>query len=308
MKAIMYHYVRERNGALPHFRFLDVRNFRKQLDFFDATFGFVTFDEWCRYVSDGSVPSVEGKVLLTFDDALSCHFDYVFPELQSRELWGMFYVPTAPYTERRVLDVHRIHLLCGALEGKELLEYALSIVSPEMISSNVPEAFDKKTYANQVNEDGISEFKRLLNFLIDYRYRSEVLDAIGRKFHVNFDVEDFYITEAQIAEMASHNMLMGSHTKTHPVMSKLSFDEQSVEIEASFDFLSSICKSPLRTYCHPYGGFHAFNQDTVHLLKECDVDFSFNVESREIKHQDQPQSIQFLPRFDCNEFPFGLAS
>ena len=308
MKAVMYHYVREFNTALPNFRFLDVENFRKQLDFFGATYGFVTFDEWCRYLTDGSMPSAEGKVLLTFDDAVSCHFQYVFRELRGRDLWGMFYVPTAPYTERKILDVHRIHLLCGAFRGTELLEYALSVVSPDMISPNLPEAFDKKTYTNQVNEDGISEFKRLLNFSIDYRYRSEVLDAIGRKFRFHFPVEDFYIKPDQIAEMASHNMLIGSHTKTHPVMSKLSLEEQSIEVDSSFDFLSSICRPQLRTYCHPYGGAHSFNEDTVDLLKKRKVDFSFNVESREIRSEDRLQSIQFLPRFDCNQFPFGLAS
>jgi peptidoglycan/xylan/chitin deacetylase (PgdA/CDA1 family) len=85
----------------------------------------------------------------------------------------------------------------------------------------------------------------------------------------------------QIAEIAAENMLIGSHTRSHPVMSKLSVDEQSVEIESSFAFLSSICKLPLRTYCHPYGDFHSFNDDTIRLLLDYDVDFSFNVESRE---------------------------
>lgn len=308
MKAIMYHYVRKHDEALPHFRFLDLANFRKQLDFFHHTYGFVTFDEWCRYLSDGSMPSVDGKVLLTFDDAMCCHFRYVFPELKSRNLWGMFYVPTSPYTDGRMLDVHRIHLLCGAFEGKRLLEYALTIVSEDMVPFKKREEFDKGTYAHQLNYEGVSEFKRILNYFIDYRYRSEVIDAIGKKFGFDFDASSFYMTTDQIAEMANHRMLIGSHTKSHPVMSKLSAQEQSTEIESSFDFLSSICKLPFRTYCHPYGGFHSFNDDTIRLLRDFDVDFSFNVESREINSQDRLQSIQFLPRFDCNQFQFGLAS
>jgi peptidoglycan/xylan/chitin deacetylase (PgdA/CDA1 family) len=304
----MYHYVRERSEALPRFRFLDFNNFRKQLDFFDASYGFVTLDDWSRYLSDGSLPVVEGKILLTFDDALSCHFQYVFPELKSRDLWGIFYIPTLPYTDGRILDVHRIHLLCGALDGKELLEYARSIVSADMVSAKMREEFDKETYSNQVNYDGVSEFKRLLNYFVDYQYRSEILDAIGTKFSFTFDASSFYLTPGQIEEMASNNMLIGSHTSTHPVMSRLSAREQSVEIESSFNFLSSVCQLPLRTYCHPYGGFHSFNEDTIRLLSDFGVDFSFNVESREINSEDRRQSIQFLPRFDCNQFQFGLAS
>ena len=308
MKAIMYHYVRSYNPALPHFRFLDFGNFKKQLDFFEQTCGFVTFEEWCQYMSDGAMPPVAGKVLLTFDDALSCHFDCVFPELKRRNLWGIFYVPTSPYTSGRILDVHRIHLLCGAFAGKELLQYATSIVSRDMIPLSKVDEFEKATYATQHNDEGVSAFKRLLNYFVDYRYRPELINAIARKFGLEFNVPNFYMTADQIAEMAAENMLVGSHTSSHPVMSRLSVAEQSTEIASSFDFLSSICTLPIRTYCHPYGGFHSFNRDTVRLLADFSVRFSFNVESREIQSADRLRSIQHLPRFDCNEFQFGAAS
>jgi hypothetical protein len=308
MKAVMYHYVRSYDQRFPNFRFLDFHNFSKQLDFFERTCGFVTFDEWCRYVSDASMPAVDGKILLTFDDALSCHYSYVFRELKARNLWGIFYVPTSPYTDGCILDVHRIHLLCGAFEGKQLLDYALSIVSDEMIPFAIREEFHKNTYSDQLNYDGVSEFKRLLNYFVDYKHRSGIIDLVARKFDFDFDFPDFYVRPSQIDEMASEGMLIGSHTRSHPVMSKLSVNDQLFEIKSSFEFLSSICKLPFRTYCHPYGGFHSFNEHTVRLLNDCCVDFSFNVESREINQQDQVQSIQFLPRFDCNRFQFGLVS
>ena len=55
-------------------------------------------------------------------------------------------------------------------------------------------------------------------------------------------------------------------------------------------------------------GFHFFNDDTVSLLNSLGVDYSFNVESRDIESDDIIYSKQFLPRFDCNEFLFGKAS
>ena len=50
MKAIMYHYVRQFDNDLPNFRFLDVDNFEKQLDFFQEKFGFVSKDEWLNVI------------------------------------------------------------------------------------------------------------------------------------------------------------------------------------------------------------------------------------------------------------------
>ena len=130
MKAIMYHYVREYDDLLPNFRFLDFRNFGKQLDFFERNFGFVEKEEWDEALTSGLNETVSGKVILTFDDAMSCHYDYVFPELEKRNLWGIFYVPSLPYVENKILDVHRIHLLCGAYDGRDILNILLNIVHP----------------------------------------------------------------------------------------------------------------------------------------------------------------------------------
>ena len=90
MKAIMYHYVREYVPELPKFRFLDIQNFRKQLDYFEQKFGFVSRKDWDLVIQKKKLGSAEGKVVLTFDDSLSCHFDYVFPELK-KEICGEYF-------------------------------------------------------------------------------------------------------------------------------------------------------------------------------------------------------------------------
>ena len=76
MKAIMYHYVRQLNPSLRNFRFLDVENFEKQLDFFQEQFGFVSKNEWLVVLKTKKLESAKGKVLLTFDDAMSCNYEY----------------------------------------------------------------------------------------------------------------------------------------------------------------------------------------------------------------------------------------
>ena len=109
MKVIMYHYVREYSSALPNFRFLDIKNFSKQLDYFEENYGFASREDWNKAIESKKLGSIKGKVLLTFDDAMSCNFDYVFPELQRRDLWGIFYVPAQPYISGKILDVHSLH-------------------------------------------------------------------------------------------------------------------------------------------------------------------------------------------------------
>ena len=308
MKAVMYHYVREYDSRLPFFKFLDVKNFEKQLDYFNSEYGFVSKEEWVQVLNEKSLGNTKGKILLTFDDAMSCHYDYVFRELKKRGLWGIFYVPTQPYQKNKILDVHRIHLLCGAFEGIKLIVTVKELLDESMIPDKKIKEFREQTYTRQENYEGVSEFKRILNYFISYKYREVLIDAVADELGFDFNVSDFYVSVDKLREMHLGGNIIGSHTVSHPVMSKLSDTEQRSEINDSFSFLSDIGYEGIKTYCHPYGGFHSFNDETVAALNSNDVDFSFNVEPRDICNNDFLSSIQFLPRYDCNLFPFGKAT
>jgi len=304
----MYHYVREFRESHPNFRFLDVDNFRKQLDYFEKNFGFVSKSEWDLVLKNRNLGSVKNKVLLTFDDAMSCHYDYVFPELEKRGLWGIFYVPTMPYEKGKLLDVHRIQLLCGAYKGSELLKLLLDLLSEEMIPDKRIEEFRRETYLTQKNYEGITEFKQILNYYVSDEHRESLINKVAEKFGYLFEVEKFYVSEENLKKMSLSGNVIGSHTVTHPVMSKLTRSEQLIQIRSSFNFLNQIGCIKEKTYCHPYGGFYSFNKDTVDLLTAEEVMYSFSVESRDIENKDLLNSLQYLPRFDCNEFPYGKAS
>lgn len=308
MKAIMYHYVRKYRSSHPNFRFLDVVNFCKQLDHFEQHYGFATKEDWELAIKNKSLGSAKGKILLTFDDAMSCHFNYVFPELKKRNLWGIFYVPTQPYTNGKILDVHRIQLLCGALKGDRLLKILFDFLTDKMIPDEKIKAFKNETYKRQSNYEGVSEFKRILNFYVSYEFRHYLIDTIAKKVGYEFDTQGFYVSKSDLKEMSLYGNIIGAHTVTHPVMSKLSRPEQCTEIKNLFAFLEDIGCKNRKTYCHPYGGFHSFNDDTIQILHSEKVEYSFNVESRDIEDCDLNSSLQYLPRFNCNQFPFGKAS
>ncbi len=307
MKAIMYHYIKKYDDSHPNFRFLDFKNFKLQLDFFDKNFGFVSKKEWVDFIDNGVYPNSKGKVILTFDDGLQCHYEIVFKELMRRGLWGIFYIPAMPHIDNKFLDVHRIHLLTGAFSGEVLFLSLNKYLRKNMIPDSKIEAFNKNTYKNQENLYMITEFKKILNYYISYEYRELLIDQISFDLNYKFNIEDFYIRPINLENMAKNGMIIGSHSYSHPVMSKLSDTEQKIEIEKSLKFLESINIVTPKTYCHPYGGFHAFNKQTIEILNLENVSYSFNVEPREISPIDIDKSRQHLPRFDCNLFPYGKA-
>ena len=124
----MYHYVREFNPEFSNFKYLDVNNFQNQLDFLEKEYGFVDKNDWNNIIHNINTKELPKGVILTFDDAMSCHYEYVFRILKQRKLWGIFFVPTMPYTSNEILDVHKIHLLCGKFDGNKLLKKCIELV------------------------------------------------------------------------------------------------------------------------------------------------------------------------------------
>lgn len=311
MKAVMYHYVRESDPNLPFFRYLDVDNFRRQLDYFESQFGFSSYEDLCDvFLNDGSFSKIQGKVVLTFDDGFTDHFSYVLPELLNRGLFGIFYIPTGVYQFRKSLDVHRIQYLLGKFCAEHLLEFIKPHIEDRMISKPMAKLFNGVTYRLQDNDEHTKRFKELFNYDVRSEYITHLLDKLVDGFCSDEEIFDsFYMSPLQIKEMQDFGMIIGSHSVNHRVFSKLSENEQASEINDSFDFLEgTMGKSRIKTFCYPYGGFHTFNSYTENLLNQAGCNFSFNVEQRDVTETDIRQRPQALPRYDCNQFKLGRAS
>jgi peptidoglycan/xylan/chitin deacetylase (PgdA/CDA1 family) len=306
MKAIMYHYVREFDAEMPYFRNLHVDDFHEQLDYFEQKYGFVSQKDFLHSLQYPN--EMPNGVVLTFDDGLKDHYRYVLPALQARNLWGIFYIPTAMYHTNKMLDVHRIHVLLGKFGGEKIFTTLKEIISDEMLSHGHITEFKSITYQRQKNDEYTTSVKRILNYLISYDYRETVLDTLMAKLIPNEAklLADFYLTPSEMKTMQEAKMIIGSHTVFHPVMSKLSAEQQKSEIVDSFSYLETVTNGlPIKTFCYPYGGWHSFSETTEQLLTDNNCLFSFNVEAKDIDTAAIKQHRQALPRYDCNQFPHG---
>jgi peptidoglycan/xylan/chitin deacetylase (PgdA/CDA1 family) len=305
MKAIMYHYVRPDSPDLPYFRHLHVEDFDRQLDYFQDHLGFVSKGEFLAALASGR-PS-QGAIL-TFDDGFDDHVRHVLPRLLERGLWGIFYIPTGVYPAGKLLDVHRIHLLLGKHGGQAVFEALMATVSDSQLSHAHVHEFRTQTYKRQKNDDYVNAVKRTLNYYISYEYRQSAIDRLMAGFGLDETAEAraFYMSEPALRSLHEAGMIVGSHTVSHPVMSKLGRAQQEAEIRGSFEYLEGVTGGlKVRTFCYPYGGYHTFTAETEALLDEHGCRFAFNVEPRDIDGEFLAGRRQALPRYDCNAFPFG---
>jgi peptidoglycan/xylan/chitin deacetylase (PgdA/CDA1 family) len=74
--------------------------------------------------------------------------------------------------------------------------------------------------------------------------------------------------------MSESNMIIGSHSESHPLMSSLSYKDQENQIKNSFEYIEERFSPAMKTYCHSYGGAQSYNADTINILNDSNVDFS----------------------------------
>ena len=309
MKSLMYHYVREGSEDLPYFRYLHTHDFIDQLDYLQNYYDLISKDQFLESI-ETKVP-VKNAMVLTFDDGLIDHY-HVTEILVERGLWGIFYIPTGCYTSQKLINVHRVHMLLGRYGGPKILKALKNILTEDMVVDKDVLRFHDITYLNITEHDAAtSHVKKLINFSILDEIKDKILGQLMDMFFENETalMQDYYLNSNQIKSMHNAGMMIGAHSVTHPVFSKLSFENQNFEITESFSYLENIIGTSWpKTFCYPHGGDHVFNQDTLRILENERYLFSFSVEQKEIEYIDLKEKIQALPRYDCNQFHHGQAA
>lgn len=299
----MYHYIQSHEPKFKNFEFLHYKNFEKQLNFFKRKYDF--FD--CHQLFEEH-DFLKKKIFLTFDDGLACHFNFVFKILKKKKINGIFYIPTLPYKTGKILNVHKVHLIIGKIGAAKAFEELQKIIvkNKNFVDKELQVKYGNKIYKEQKNFFYSQHLKSYLNYFIKKEYRSIVIGRLFKKIFNNDEKKiskKFYLNEKQIKHMVKENMIIGSHSVNHKLMSELSLKEMRQEIDESFAFINTFTKE--KTFSYPYGGNHTFNKNTENYLSKKKVSFSMSVDNRDITRRDLIKKRQALPRIDCNFFPHG---
>ena len=106
--------------------------------------------------------------------------------------------------------------------------------------------------------------------------------------------------------MQKMNMLIGGHSQSHTLMTKLNSQKIEKEIKEIKKFLNTFITKNF-IFCYPYGGKSSYNKYIINTLKKYKFEFSVGVKSRDITDYDISNNKYILPRYNCNGFPYGKA-
>jgi len=296
MKSIMYHYIRNKSKLFPNYDILEKKDYINQIKNFEKKNGLINSYEELFISSD--------KFLPTFDDGFKDHI-FAAEVLKKHNSIGIFFIPTLPLKNNIILDVHKTHLILGKVRSFEALNELEKYLYKNKISNfykNNEKIKYKSAYKDQIDKDKKKEFKKIMNYYGDLKLKHKILDYLLKKFDINTKPKNYYLNKKEIKYLKSIGMIIGSHSESHTLLSRLSYKEQFKELNNSKIFLEKIINKSIDTFCYPFGRKISYNDNTLKILKKLKYKFAYSVEERDISFKDIQKKPYELPRYNCSLF------
>jgi peptidoglycan/xylan/chitin deacetylase (PgdA/CDA1 family) len=292
--VVMYHYVRQPDpkqwaGLHP----LAPKDFEKQLDYLSGVGDIISprrLDDAPRRARD--------SILLTFDDGTRDHYEVVFPILQRRGLTALFGPISGPALGEATPNVHLIHRLTSASTDEKIwaaLRTAfrdLDLGLPERAAAAYPRDLPLR-----------ARVKFALNFVLEYEKAQEFLLSALAGRGVHRPGADWYLSEAQIAEMHAAGNEFAVHAHRHAAYADPAEDFCRHELGPCEAWLARLTGDRPRFYIAPFGGASAAGAAPEALTA--------TLRARGYRHgfltspgrAAAPPREFWLPRFDAAELP-----
>jgi peptidoglycan/xylan/chitin deacetylase (PgdA/CDA1 family) len=112
--------------------------------------------------------------------------------------------------------------------------------------------------------------------------RKEALANLSQALDVPSPPEEtfqhLYLDWSDVRELAAQGVGFGGHTRTHPILTRVSRDEAEREILDSIGDISAMLGSKPLSFAYPNGSSSDFSQDHEQMVRQCGVPFGFSLE------------------------------
>ena len=223
-----------------------VAAFAFQMEFLRAHYWPMTFATLLEHIDAGQSP--RGAAVVTFDDGFSDNYDNVFPVLRRLGVPATIFLATDYLDRQQTYWYEQVSHSVLATAADRLV---LPGRAPIAIGRTTPERRDiikgllqwMKAVPNERRLEAIESVKTQLGGM----------DAPLR------DPRSAPLTWDQVKEMSAAGIEFGSHSVTHPVLSRVGPEQLAHELEASKRRIEETIGKPVDTFAYPVGVEEAYN-------------------------------------------------
>jgi len=252
VQILVYHRVNDEKD--PFFPGSPIAVFERQMKYLVSNFNIISLEDAVERMVSKDV--ADNTVVITFDDGYRDNYLNAFPILKDLSIPATIFLATDSIGSQRVLWHDRVFSAFRETRvevlddfGNNSQRYPLSTVEEKLLAQG--------KFLNFLWS--LNDQDRL--FWIDFLV--EKLQVMDRK-----EVPGLMLSWEEIRIMHENGISFGSHTMTHPILSKLPLDRAREEIQKSKRVIEERLRTPIRTFAYPKGSGDDFDDSTKRLLKE----------------------------------------
>jgi peptidoglycan/xylan/chitin deacetylase (PgdA/CDA1 family) len=267
----------------------------------------------CGDAADGAdrVNFSRNSVMVTFDDGYADNLTSGLPALDKYEIPATIFVTTGMVQQQSCFWWDELaRIIFGAHSLPTSLEIVLDKkylwdLSDSSLKFSTQDHLEWNLLCNADPTTRHAVYREIGKFLrgASTRERRKVLDDMAEWAGLpSLGVSDSAsLTNQQLSVLAESDLIeIGSHTVSHPVLSKLSIEEQTIELTESKKYLEELLGREVVSFAYPYGTKYDYTAETVALVQECGyMTASSNVAEAIWKGTDRFQLPRLLVR-DCD--------
>lgn len=239
---------------------VNLRSFRKQIDYLSKHREIVSLEEFVGMVKDGA--RLEDLIVITFDDGWRDNYTHAYPVLRKCGV---------PATIFLVTD----YIGTNHWFWPEKIVYILSRRKSEML--RIPEAMRKSLGPDFTHLPMPSDITGIHTLVERVKHlssaeRESVIRQLSKEAKVplsDLEKSEILLGWDEVQEMANNGISFGSHTQTHLIMTQVPIDRASEETCNSKLEIEKRLKRPCTSFAYPNGDW---NEDVRDLLVEADYE------------------------------------
>lgn len=230
--------------------------FESQMRYLAENYSPVTLSQYVDAL-DGKYELPPRPVLVTFDDGHIDNYEVAFPILKRHGVPAAIFLSTAYIDSGEPFWFDQVSAWIHRLDGLALEELG---IAKRDISGSLP-----------VRRKLSADYLEMLKELSDADRQDRVAKLKDRA-----DVQGIELNRewarpmnwSQVNEMIAGGMEFGSHTVTHPVLSRLSDDRQALELTLSRQRIMDMTQKAARVLAYPVGGRQDYTESTTRLARQ----------------------------------------
>lgn len=213
--------------------------FQAQMRYLKTKFRVIGIDQLVNELNHETLKP--NTVVVTFDDGHHDFYSHAWPILRKEKIPASLYITTDFINQKNMLWPDALRYLLISSRNKEL---TVAGVGKFLIASD----HDKLTTWNALGNYGLT---------LGGHERQAFLEQLKQQLNTDWNhaEREFFrpVNWQEIQEMQGEGLAVGSHTVSHPILSKTPLSELKKELAESYQIISQTTGTPPLGICYPNG-------------------------------------------------------